>query len=384
VTRHRVLVVHDDPSVLQSFDRVLRVRYEVESISNGFAALRLIRSDASFAVIIAKLRMPHVDGGTLLEECRRLIPDAVRLLLCDDSSLRDAVSVANDVGVHRLLLEPCDAATQTAAVLAAIKQHELVRAEHLILEHTLRGSLEALADVFAIVQPAAFGRAVRLRRHVAELAVRVGVKGTWEVEVAALLSQLGCVALSPDTIDRWYHGRSLAPEEQEHIANLPDVAERVISHIPGLDAVRTILRRQHEPPGEGLPIGAMILAIATDFDLLIAQGVTADLALSTMEGRSDRYNAELLREFRALRGSTAPAASVREMNMLDVGVGMIFAADVTGPTGVLLIARGQRVTEHLRHNIRTHWCGLAAVLDVRMILPETDAVPVLPAIAEVA
>ncbi|MBC7897815.1 MAG: hypothetical protein H7066_20515 [Cytophagaceae bacterium] len=47
---------------------------------------------------------------------------------------------------------------------------------------------------------------------------------------------------------------------------------------------------------------------------------------------------------------------------------------VTGPTGVLLIARGQRVTEHLRHKIRMHWCSLAAQLDVRMILPAVNAV----------
>ena len=94
-----------------------------------------------------------------------------------------------------------------------------------------------------------------------------------------------------------------------------------------------------------MPIGARILAIAVDFDILDAQGTLPALAIDTLEGRTGRYDPALLREFRALRGLETQSRDVREMRLSDVTVGMVFAADVLSANGQLLIARGQEVNE---------------------------------------
>jgi len=50
---------------------------------------------------------------------------------------------------------------------------------------------------------------------------------------------------------------------------------------------------------------------------------------------------------------------------------MVFAADVLSPRGVLLIARGQRVTTSLYERIVQVWStDAASAIPVRVIIPE--------------
>ena len=371
--RDRVLVVDDDPKLLRAAHHVLQFQFDVRTATSASEALTCLGDEPVYAAIVTDMRMPEMDGLELMRRARRVVPDTVRVLVSGCVRAEDALVAVNECGVFRLLGKPLDGRALGAAVADACAEHQRIVAERNSLERTLRGSLDALSEVFALVQPAAFGRAMRLRRHARELAEQAGVMRVWDIEVAALLSQLGAVNLAPGVLDRWYHGLPLQPEERDQIERLPSMTEAIIARIPGLEAVRSILRRQHEPTRDDHPIATRILAIASDFDLLIGQGETADLALDTMEGRTHAYDPALLAAFRAIRSSEAPTRAVREMCLLDVQVGMLFATDVTRPNGVLLVARGQQVTESLRHRVRNQWCEFATSLAVRMIVPDTHA-----------
>jgi hypothetical protein len=292
----------------------------------------------------------------------------VRILISGAADLTDAVAAVNDCQVFRVLLKPFQPTALSDAVVGAMEQHRLALAERVLLDQTLQGSVQALAEVFLLVQPAAFGRAMRLRRHVSDLARQVGVERRWDIEIAALLSQIGSVSLSTETLDRWYHGRPLSDAEQEQIRQLPSTAQSLIGNIPRLEPVKEILRLQDAAATDpGTPPGARMLAIARDFDLLIAQGEKAEAALSIMERRG-RYDAGYLREFRSLRGENAPRAPIQEMRLSDVRESMVLASDIYSPTGLLLIARGQRVTPALVDRIRGPWRSFAATCAVRAVI----------------
>ena len=101
----RVLVVDDDPAVLDSLERALRIEgYTVDAVGAGFPALDSQRADPADAIVL-DLRLPDLDG---LEVCRRLRADGDRTAVLMLTA-RDAVGerVAGlDAGADDYLVKP--------------------------------------------------------------------------------------------------------------------------------------------------------------------------------------------------------------------------------------------------------------------------------------
>jgi response regulator RpfG family c-di-GMP phosphodiesterase len=375
--RLRILCVDDEPHLLEAIARGLRHDYDVTTAASAADGLAAIAQQPAFAIVVSDLRMPGRDGISFLSEVHRLAPDTVRVLLTGNADLDGAIAAINEGHIFKFLTKPLPLPQLTKALSGAATQYRLITSERVLLEQTLHGSLKALTDILALAQPTAFGRATRLKRHVTELAERANVTDRWSVEIAALLSQVGAITLRPELLEKLYYGKALTKQEAALAARLPRIAEQLIENIPRLEPVRDILRHVDTAfssvgasgtvPNQAVPIGARILAIAVDFDILDAQGTLPALAIDTLEGRTGRYDPALLREFRALRGLETQSRDVREMRLSDVTVGMVFAADVLSANGQLLIARGQEVTSSLRERIENYWASFATSTQVRMI-----------------
>jgi response regulator RpfG family c-di-GMP phosphodiesterase len=382
--RLRLLCVDDEPNVLEGIARGLRRDYDVVTATSAAEGLAIIAAQPQFAIVMSDLRMPGRDGISFLAEVHRVAPDTVRVLLTGQADLDGAIAAINEGHIFKFLTKPLPLPLLTKALAGAAEQYRLITSERVLLEQTLHGSLKALTDILALAQPTAFGRATRLKRHVSELAERVAVADRWQVEIAALLSQVGSITLQPDLLEKLYYGKALTRQEAALAARLPRIAEQLIEHIPRLEPVREILKHIDTPfavsgstrPAvpQNVPIGARLLAIAIDFDVLDAQGMLPGLAMDTLEGRPGRYDPALLREFRALRGLEVGVDAVREMRLADVAVGMVFAGDVLSANGQLLIARGQEVTHSLRERIENYWASFATATPVRMIMSNPGAV----------
>ena len=375
--RVRVLCVDDEPSVLAALSRALRPHYDVVTADGAASAIARIESEPGFAVVVSDLRMPGTDGIAFLARVRQLAPDTVRVLLTGHADLSGAIAAVNEGEIFRFLVKPCDTSALLKALRAASEQHRLITAERVLLEQTVHGSIKALTDLLAIVQPASFGRATRVKRHVEALAEALDLPDRWQIEVAALLSQVGFIVIPPETAERVHAGRQLSGAEHDLLDRLPYVAERLIASIPRLDAVRAILRYSQTSfaagpgaaaDGEEVPMGARLLKVAQDLDVLEAQGIPAGLALDMLESRDGVYHPEVLAAMRRLHGSEERSAVLEEMRLVDVRPGMIFAADVALSGGQLLVARGQEVTASLLERIAHHWYHVAAHLHVRMIV----------------
>jgi response regulator RpfG family c-di-GMP phosphodiesterase len=357
-SRTRVLFVDDEPNLLAAVARVLRTtEFEVKTTSDGAAALDLLRSDGPFAAIVSDLRMPRMDGVTLLRTARTFAPDTVRLLLTGQADLEGAISAINEGSVFRFITKPCPSLVLQMNLRAAAEQYRLVTAERVLLEQTLHGSIKALTDVLALVSPTAFGRAGRLRQTVKALIASLGIRDWWHVEVATMLSQIGCVILPPSTLEKLYHGGQLSVEERAMTARMPAVAEQVLGHIPRLEPVLEILRYQFKNyvgtgtpegqiAGQAIPWGARVLRLATDLDALESGGSSIAAALDTLRTRTGAYDPAIIEALAGLRGS-APRSEARPVSLDGVRPGMVLAQDVRTRNGLLLVARGQEVTASL-------------------------------------
>jgi hypothetical protein len=287
-----------------------------------------------------------------LREARRVAPDVTRILLTGQSDLDAAISAVNDGQLFRFLTKPCEPEELLRACTAGLLQHRLVAAERLVLEQTLKGSVQALVDVLALSSPAVFGRAGRVRASVARFARALELTESWEFEVAAMLSHLGAVTLPDKTAERLYCGEALSPAESAMVERVPASTRHILANIPRLDGVTAILENYRRPVSsesdeQPLPLGARILRIALDYDLLEAGGTGPEVALTTMRCRAGVYDEALLGVFARVAGVSAPTGRVLEIPVSQLHAGMSLADDVRSVNGSLLIARGQTVTPQL-------------------------------------
>jgi response regulator RpfG family c-di-GMP phosphodiesterase len=358
----RILLVDDELSLLEALVRGLRRLFDIETAPGGQAALEILQHQPAFAVIVSDLRMPGMDGITFLKNARQIAPDGIRILFTGNADLADAIEAVNQGAIFRFITKPCPLPGFKNMLDAAVEQHRLVTAEKVLLEQTLQGSVKALTDVMALVSPMAFGRGIRARRHVGELASQCGIRERWPVEVACMLAQIGCVALPPELIEKLYQGQAVTKDEQTMIERLPGVTEQLLGNIPRLEPVRRILLYQNKRyNGEGLPTdgvrgddlpwGARALKIVFDFDVLESQGFPAQEALNILRARSGWYDQPILKAMTQLCRVEATGAQMKEVALRDLRPGMEFAEDVKTTRGLLLIARGQKVTPGLIERI---------------------------------
>ena len=375
----RVLCVDDDQLVLASLQRMLRGKFDVYGVTEPIMALKMVDEAVAspFAVIVSDLSMPAVNGITLLMRVREIAPSTVRVLLTGRADIDSATRAVNDGAVFRFLTKPCGPSDLVGAVSAAAEHSLLIRAERELLEQTLHGSVKALTDILTLVNPSAFARGTRLKRYVERVSEPLGVTNQWEIEIAALLSQLGAVSLAPALIDKLNCGAALDDDEQRLADGVPRMAASLICEIPRLGEVSRILEFQsvrfdgrNSPRSgmrrEALPLGARILKIANDLDMLEAGGMAADVAIGTLASRAGTYDPDVLAVFRTVVKEDAEPVRVRHVRLGSVVPGMVFAMDVTSPTGLLLAARGQEVGRALSERVR--YAMPEALLDQEVVV----------------
>lgn len=380
----RILCVDDEPQVLEGLTLNLRRHFEIETATSGALGLEILAREPTLAVVMSDMRMPGMDGAAFLAQARQVLPDAVRVLLTGQAEISSAIAAINEGQIFRFLTKPCPPPALLSAINAAVEQHRLITSERVLLEQTLHGSIKALTDVLALVSPAAFGRATRIKQLVSELAEQLSLRERWQVEVAAMLSQLGYITLPPDTAERLYYGRAVSAEEQQLVARLPTLTEELVGNIPRLEAVQAILKSYtksysadaaptNDPKKQVVTVGAQVLHVAIDFDTLeTAEAGSADLALDTLRARAGKYAPHVLEALASVRG-THRNVTIHEIARRDLLVGMILVEDVTLSNGVLLVARGYEVTERFLERLRNFPAGTMQKTTWRVLMPTRSA-----------
>jgi response regulator RpfG family c-di-GMP phosphodiesterase len=361
--RPAILCVDDEPAIRDALSWLLRREFQITTAESGDEALHVLQDGGPFAVVMTDLHMPGMDGLELLQRVRQLAPEATRMLLTGQADVVTAAAAVNHGNVFRFLVKPCPPTELIEAVRASVEQHQLVTAERVLLERTLLGSLKALTEMLAISNPTAFGRATRIKKHATELAQFLSLADQWQIDAAAMLSQVGCITLPEELVEKLYRGGLLTFAEQGMVDRLPNVVRQLFGGIPRLEPVVQMLVYQARsydgagPPhdgvkGEALPLGARILRLAADFDVLETQGLSTSQAIAALRDRAGTYDPRLLTAFATLRGVSSGDLTVREIFSRQVQPGMVIAQDVRSVKGVLLIARGHEVSSSLAERLR--------------------------------
>jgi putative nucleotidyltransferase with HDIG domain len=127
--KKRILFVDDEPRILEGLQNLLRAhrrKWDMAFVAGGQMAVDRLAAQP-FDVIVTDMRMPGVDGVTLLRHVQETYPGIVRIVLSGyaefDAALR-AVPVA-----HQYLTKPCDPEVLENVVERACNVQSLISAD---------------------------------------------------------------------------------------------------------------------------------------------------------------------------------------------------------------------------------------------------------------
>jgi response regulator RpfG family c-di-GMP phosphodiesterase len=367
--RPRLLLVDDEPAVLDGFTTLLRREFLTVVATSGAEALAIVETARPFAAVLSDMHMPGMSGATFLGRMREVSPDTVRLLLTGYADTATAAAAVNDGQVFRFLLKPCSPELLRNQLRAAVAQSRLVTSERVLLEQTLRGSVQALTDLLALAAPQAFGRARRVTQHVVAVCEAEGIADRWHLEVAAMLADIGCITLPPALVEKYYLAQPLTPAEKAMVDRLPTVACQLLAPIPRLELVQDILEAKHRRFATHelvpIPYGARLLKIVLDYDILETRGNSPAAALEILCSRRGWYDPDVLDACCRYRGPARVPDAFVTLGVADLQAGMVFLDDVRSQTGLMLLARGTQASETLLARIRNYDAGVVEPLRVR-------------------
>lgn len=114
-----VLVVDDEPDIRTLLQTLLSVsEYAVTTAADGPQALASIRQQ-SFDLLVIDLKLPGLDGLSVIREAKRLQPALAVIIITGNSSESAAVEAIN-LGVSGYLVKPFRAPQLLAAVTRAL------------------------------------------------------------------------------------------------------------------------------------------------------------------------------------------------------------------------------------------------------------------------
>ncbi len=380
----RVLFVDDELNVLRGLERNLRKRFEVSTASSGEEGLRTLDEQGPFAVVVSDFRMPKMNGVQFLTKVRERSPNSVRMLLTGQADMSATVDAINHSEIFRFLNKPLRHSDLVSTLEAALEQYRLITAEKQLLEETLTCSVEAMSEVLGLVNPLAFSKASRLKRYVGTLVRGLGLPSGWEYELAATVSQIGCVALPQPTLEKILAGQQVNPMEEEMFRRHPEVCQGLLEGIPRLEGVarmvglqqhnaEELLEKQGLDAEDPVAIGAQLIRVGLAFDQFLVQGKSPQQAVQELEADREAYLPLMQRGFSFLQVIEAETATTQVLPVAGLMAGMIFDEDVLALNGLLLVAKGQDVTRVVISRLQNFAQGVGVQEPIRVLGVERAA-----------
>lgn len=402
----RLLFVDDEPNILSSLRRLFRSQgYEVLTADSGASGLKLLEKE-SVDLIISDMRMPEMDGAHFLEHARRLCPDALRLLLTGYADVQSILNAINRGEIYRYITKPWDDTDILLVVRRALErkhleeerrrlegltrsQNEQLKALNAELEsrvkqrtaeltqanEKLKTSFLTSIKVFSNLIETRGGNLAGHSRRVADLARKIALKmglGTQETQdvfIASLLHNIGKIGFPDEmlTMPVWRMKGDCLALYRKH----PARGEEMLMPLEDLRDAAGIIRSQHERfDGEGfpdglsgfnIPVGARILALASDYDNLQTGALTQrelrpeEAAPLIVQSSGKRYDPVVVEAFQEIVSGRSPviAEALQEeaVSPTDLRAGMIVTRDLLNRDGSLLLSGGHKLTERLIEQI---------------------------------
>jgi signal transduction histidine kinase len=127
-----LLVIDDEPDLVQSMQDLLRRDYKVLGATRASAGLELMDRE-QVHIVMSDQCMPEMTGVELLSRVKKAHPDAVRLLFTAYSDLDAVIDAINEGNVYRYISKPWEVEELKATLKQAYEHYQLQEERRLLL-----------------------------------------------------------------------------------------------------------------------------------------------------------------------------------------------------------------------------------------------------------
>ena len=121
----KVLVVDDEESILKGIRLNLGRIFDITLANGPQEALQRFKDGTSFDVVVSDMRMPGMDGATMLRKIKETYPQVMTILLTGHADFEFGGSQALQSGMlFRILNKPCPPQKLSATIKAAIEERD--------------------------------------------------------------------------------------------------------------------------------------------------------------------------------------------------------------------------------------------------------------------
>jgi response regulator RpfG family c-di-GMP phosphodiesterase len=366
---NKILFVDDDANVLAGCQRTLRKDFTLDTALGGEQGLALIEQHGPYAVVVADMQMPGMNGVQFLTKTEERAPETIRIMLTGNADQQTARDAVNHGHIFRFLTKPCPPEELALTLKAGLRQYALVTAERDLLERTLNGGVKMLTDILSMLDPNSFGQGQRLSEYMRVFGRSYKLTQTWDLELAAMLSPIGFVTMPRALLEKARAGHGLTGAEKDILARAPQIGSELLANIPRLETIARIVLYQNkhhdgtgfpadDVAGDAIPIGARILHVLNDLLAYEAQKMPKFKALARMREAVGKYDPKVLEAVAVgfdvyLADQAAPDATAGvSIAFKDLQVGAVLKADLLTSEGTLMVAAGTEISAMLLEKLR--------------------------------
>ena len=119
-----ILIVDDQPEILNALERLLKEEYKIYTASNGLAGIEVLKKN-KVALILADQRMPNMNGVEFLSRSLSIQPDSVRMLITAYADITASIEAINKGQIFYYISKPWEPDDLLVIIKRAIEQYQL-------------------------------------------------------------------------------------------------------------------------------------------------------------------------------------------------------------------------------------------------------------------
>ncbi len=333
-----IICVDDEKIILDSLKLEIKASFKelltIETAESASEALSIINEciaqGIDIPIVISDWLMPEVKGDEFLSIVHKLLPDTMKILLTGQVTTSGLGNAINKAKLYRFIPKPWHSEDLDLTITEAFKSYynklqlknanaklkemnslledrirtrtaeleESNKRNQILLDQTLIGSINALIKILMKSNPEIFEKAYRIRTYSKRILKNLTMKNLWEIEIACLFSQIGCIDLPYSIKTKITHKEKLNKQELSVFNLHPQKTYELLSNIPIFGNIAQGILDHFKPVSQlenndSYFISA-ILKIASDFDELIQAGYTESETIEIIKNNEIIYDKSVL------------------------------------------------------------------------------------------